>query len=168
MSKEQIILEPMSEENGPDFRLIELLFFAYRDFVADADAVLEDYGFGRAHHRVLHFVNRRPGMTVADLLEFLNITKQSLGRVLRQLLESGHIVQITGPSDRRQRLLYPTEKGRNLALLLSGVQNERIGKALAATNDDDQKAIREFLFEMVNGGGRTLLEGLGSASEQSD
>jgi hypothetical protein len=69
----------------------ELLFFAYRDFTRDADAILKDFGFGRAHHRVLHFVNRHPGLRVADLLDVLKITKQSLGRVLKQLIDKGYI-----------------------------------------------------------------------------
>src|SRR6195952_4048136 len=76
--------------------IIELLFFAYRDFVGDADHVLEEFGFGRAHHRVIHFVHRYPGLKVADLLDVLRITKQSLGRVLKQLLDEGYIVQKAG------------------------------------------------------------------------
>src|SRR4051812_23055443 len=83
--------------------IIELLFFAYRDFVGDADHELEVFGFGRAHHRVLHFVHRYPGLKVADLLDVLRITKQSLGRVLKQLLDEGYIVQKTGNNDRRDR-----------------------------------------------------------------
>src|SRR4030081_3088767 len=90
---------------------IELLFFAYRDFTREADAVLAEYGLGRAHHRVLHFVDRHPGLRVADLLEILKITKQSLARVLKQLVEQGWIVQKAGERDRRQRLLHATEKG---------------------------------------------------------
>src|SRR5262249_22242521 len=90
----------------PIWDIIELLFFAYRDFVGDPDEVLLKLGFGRAHHRVLHFVNRNPGMKVADLLEILNITKQSLGRVLKQLVDQGYVVQKEGAQDRRQRLLY--------------------------------------------------------------
>src|SRR5215467_12885812 len=77
----------------PIWDIIELLFFAYRDFVGDPDEVLLKLGFGRAHHRVLHFVNRNPGMKVAELLEILNITKQSLGRVLKQLVDQGYVVQ---------------------------------------------------------------------------
>jgi DNA-binding MarR family transcriptional regulator len=96
----------------PIWDLIELLFFAYRDFVSDPDEVLAKFGFGRAHHRVLHFVNRNPGMKVADLLELLRITKQSLGRVLKQLVDQGYIMQREGAHDRRQRLLHVTEKGR--------------------------------------------------------
>jgi len=92
--------------------IIELLFFAYRDFVGDADHELEVFGFGRAHHRVLHFVHRYPGLKVADLLDVLRITKQSLGRVLKQLLDEGYIVQKIGNNDRRQRLLFATPKAR--------------------------------------------------------
>src|ERR1700720_1552115 len=87
-----------AEERSPATRsddlrwdIIELLFFAYRDFVGDADHELEAFGFGRAHHRVLHFVHRYPGLKVADLLDVLRITKQSLGRVLKQLLDEGYI-----------------------------------------------------------------------------
>src|ERR1700743_1442837 len=88
--------------------IIELLFFAYRDFVGDADQELEAFGFGRAHHRVMHFVHRYPGLKVADLLDVLRITKQSLGRVLKQLLDEDYIVQKAGNNDRRQRLLFDT------------------------------------------------------------
>ena len=88
-----------------------LFFFAYRDFVGDADALLERQGFGRAHHRVLYFVNLKPGMPVADLLDILKITKQSLARVLRQLIDNGYIEQKTGDADRRQRLLLRHRKG---------------------------------------------------------
>src|ERR1700686_715997 len=98
--------EPAPERSEPCWDLIELLFFAYRDFVGDADEVLETLGFGRAHHRVLHFVNRNPGMKVADMINVLKITKQSLGRVLKQLIDEGYIVQKEGANDRRQRLLY--------------------------------------------------------------
>jgi len=94
--------------------IIELLFFAYRDFVGDADHELEAFGFGRAHHRVMHFVYRYPGLKVADLLDVLRITKQSLGRVLKQLLDEDYIIQKTGNNDRRQRLLYATPKGEAL------------------------------------------------------
>ena len=85
--------------------LAELLFFAYRDFTRDPDTILKDFGFGRAHHRVLHFVNCHSGLRVADLLDALNITKQSLGRVLKQLIDQGYIVQEAGSVDRRERLL---------------------------------------------------------------
>src|SRR5262249_41205057 len=90
----------------PTWDVIELLFFAYRDFIGDPDDVLAKCGFGRAHHRVLHFVNRNPGMKVAELLDILKITKQSLGRVLKQLIDQGYVAQKEGANDRRQRLLY--------------------------------------------------------------
>jgi DNA-binding MarR family transcriptional regulator len=138
----------------PVFDLIELLFFAYRDFVGDADEALAKFGFGRAHHRVLHFVTRHPGMKVADLLELLNITKQSLGRVLKQLVDQGYIVQKEGESDRRQRLLYATPKGEALAMKLAGLQTERIAHALADIGPGAHEDARRFLIAMINAGGR--------------
>ena len=99
---------------GPAFDVIELLFFAYRDFVRDADEALVAYGFGRAHHRVLHFVDRNPGLTVTELLDILKITKQSLGRVLRELVEKGFIESRENEADRRQRLLRLTPEGQKL------------------------------------------------------
>jgi len=94
---------------------VELLFFAYRDFTGGPDAVLEQYGFGRAHHRVLHFVHRNPGLRVADLLDILRITKQSLARVLKQLIDKGFIMQRAGNDDRRERRLFVSAKGARLA-----------------------------------------------------
>ena len=121
---------PMADA-GEAIRLVELLFFAYRDFTADPDAVLSDFGFGRAHHRVLHFVNRNPGLRVADLLDILKITKQSLARVLKQLVDEGYIDQHAGTADRRERLLVPTPKGAALAEELATLQVERVARALA-------------------------------------
>src|SRR5207244_7470768 len=115
----------------PIWDIIELLFFAYRDFVGDPDHVLEKFGFGRAHHRVLHFINRNPGIKVADLLVILKITKQSLGRVLKQLVDEGYVAQREGANDRRQRLLFATPKGEALALKLAGLQTTRIARAMA-------------------------------------
>src|SRR5437899_12817544 len=117
--------------NEPIWDVIELLFFAYRDFIGDPDDVLAKFGFGRAHHRVLHFVNRNPGMKVAELLDVLKITKQSLGRVLKQLVDEGYIAQKEGANDRRQRLLYVTSKGEGLAMRLAGLQPGRIATALS-------------------------------------
>ena len=145
---------------GIDFALIELLFFAYRDFTSDPDHILADYGFGRAHHRVLHFVNRRPGLTVAELLDVLQITKQSLARVLKQLLDTGHIVQVQGPRDRRQRELYPTAKGRTLALALAAPQSRRIGDALRDGARDQREVVERFLRAMVNPELRPQVDGL--------
>jgi DNA-binding MarR family transcriptional regulator len=130
--------------------IIELLFFAYRDFVGDADNELEAFGFGRAHHRVLHFVHRYPGLKVADLLDVLRITKQSLGRVLKQLLDEGYIVQRTGNSDRRQRLLFATPKGEALVAKLAGLQTDRINRAMRDINPAGMDAIRQFLRAMID------------------
>ncbi len=141
---------PISDADGIDFEIIELLFFAYRDFTSDPDAILAKFGFGRAHHRVLHFVNRRPGMTVADLLDTLRITKQSLARVLKQLIDSGYIHQVAGPEDRRQRRLYPTQKGRDLALELARPQSRRIANALRGIDPEGRPAVTAFLRGMVN------------------
>jgi len=132
------------------FDVIELLFFAYRDFVGDADEILAKFGFGRAHHRVLHFVNRNPGMKVAELLDILKITKQSLGRVLKQLLDEGYVEQKEGATDRRHRLLYVTAKGEALALRLAALQTARVGSALAEIGPDSRETIRRFLIAMLN------------------
>ena len=129
---------------------IELLFFAYRDFVGDADHELEAFGFGRAHHRVLHFVHRYPGLKVADLLDVLRITKQSLGRVLKQLLDEGYIVQKAGNNDRRQRLLFATAKGEALVAKLAGLQTDRITRALRDIGPAGTDTVRQFLRAMID------------------
>lgn len=130
--------------------MLELFFFAYRDFVADPDAILEKYGFGRAHHRVLHFVDRNPGLSVAELLDILKITKQSLARVLKELIETDHVESRTGSTDRRQRLLYATDKGRALARSLSLPQIGRIAAAFQALGPDGAKRARDFLRLMID------------------
>jgi DNA-binding MarR family transcriptional regulator len=140
---------PAAPTTGPLFDLIELLYFAYRDFVGEADAELASLGFGRAHHRVLHFVDRHPGLRVADLLDILKITKQSLARVLRQLVESGCIVQEAGPTDRRERRLHATPKGQALARRLAELQSARIARALAAAGPEARETVRRFLFAMI-------------------
>jgi DNA-binding MarR family transcriptional regulator len=134
----------------PYFDLIELLFFAYRDFVGDADEVLATLGFGRAHHRVLHFVNRNPGMKVADLLDVLKITKQSLGRVLKQLIDEGYVLQKEGAHDRRQRLLYVTPSGEALAMKLAALQTERVAGVLAELGPNAGETVRRFLAGMID------------------
>jgi DNA-binding MarR family transcriptional regulator len=130
--------------------VIELLFFAYRDFIGDPDDVLAKFGFGRAHHRVLHFVNRNPGMKVAELLDILKITKQSLGRVLKQLIDQGYVVQKEGANDRRQRLLYVTPKGEGLAMKLAGLQTTRIARVLSELGPHAHEAACRFLTAMIN------------------
>lgn len=152
--------------NQPSYELIELLFFAYRDFIRDADEVLADLGFGRAHHRVLHFVNRHPGMRVADLLDVLKITKQSLGRVLRELIEDGYVVQKAGPADRRQRLLSLTAKGETLARDLALLQTKRFTRALNEAGSGSREAARKFLLAMIDPESREEVERLVSRADR--
>lgn len=132
--------------------IIEQLFFAYRDFVGEPDAVLAELGFGRAHHRVLHFVHRNPGMTVAVLLDILQITKQSLARVLKHLIETGYIAQEEGPQDRRQRLLRTTEKGAQLAERFIAIQSSRIKGALQTLPPAERASVQVFLRALRNSG----------------
>lgn len=137
-----------------------LFFFAYRDFVGDADNLLERQGFGRAHHRVLYFVNLKPGMPVADLLNILKITKQSLARVLRQLIDNGYIEQKMGDADRRQRLLFATAKGREFFETLSAFQTSRIDAALASLPPEGRRTVLRFFVGMVEPSDRPLLDRL--------
>ena len=122
-------------DDAPMFDFIELMFFAYRDFVGDPDRLLESLRFGRAHHRVLHFVNRQTGLTVAELLDILRITKQSLARVLNELVARDYVAQHQGRTDRRQRLLRLTPAGQALEHRLFQRQRDRIAAAYAAAPD---------------------------------
>jgi DNA-binding MarR family transcriptional regulator len=151
----------------PEAKLLEfaeLLFFAYRDFTGDPDAILKHFGFGRAHHRVLHFVNRHSGLRVADLLDILTITKQSLSRVLKELIDKGYIVQQAGSSDRRERLLFPTDKGRALAERLAAPQLVRLSEALKTAGPGAEVTVRRFLESMVNAEERPKVSSIMSAS----
>jgi DNA-binding MarR family transcriptional regulator len=127
----------------------ELFYFAYREFTRDPDIMLEQYGFGRAHHRVLHFVRRHPGLIVADLLDILNITKQSLARVLKQLIDEGFIIQRAGDEDRRERRLYVSAKGTRLTDKLTDLQTRRLGAAFAALGLQSEDLARQFLTAMI-------------------
>lgn len=136
-------------------RAMSLLFFAYRDFVSDPDKVLAGTdeggsGMGRAHHRVIHFVNNTPGITVAQLLEILQITKQSLSRVLRKLVNDGFIRQEIGTRDARQRLLYLTDKGERLEQALSSPQMERLRAAFAEAGTEPTQSFLQMLERIVN------------------
>jgi DNA-binding MarR family transcriptional regulator len=133
---------------------IELLFFAYRDFTAEPDAILAAYGFGRAHHRVIYFVGRHPGITVSELLDILRITKQSLSRVLGQLVAETFIVQRTGQRDRRQRLLELTEKGVELERQLTERQRARIARAYREAGAEAVEGFRKVMLGLVDESGR--------------
>ena len=143
--------QPFDSSDEAEIRkMTELLFFAYRDFTADPDQILAKIGFGRAHHRVIHFVGRHPGMTVAELLNILGITKQSLARVLRQLIDSDLVAQRPGDADRRQRLLSLTEQGQALEAELAAPQKERLQRALEKLGPEGTRAAQLFLSSMIN------------------
>lgn len=129
---------------------MELLYFAYRDFISWPDDVLQTYGFGRADHRILHFVSRNPGLTVADLLKLLNITKQSLSRVLSRLVEKEYISQQIGSQDRRQRLLYLTDKGTDLLQEIAEHQKAHMLKACKKAGTESVEGFWKVLTELLN------------------
>ena len=138
------------EQDGHLIEAMELLFFAYRDFVSDPDAILEGQKFGRAHHRVLHFVGRNPGITVQNLLAILRITKQSLARVLRQLVEDGHVEQRTGAQDRRERHLHLTDKGQALWQRLQAPQRVRLQRAFRQAGPEAVAAWRQVMDALLD------------------
>ncbi len=129
---------------------IELLFYAYRDFTSDVDVILREYDFGRAHHRVIHFVGRNPGITVAQLLAILRITKQSLSRVLGQLVSGEFIRQEKGRADRRQRLLYLTGNGVEIERRLSQPQRERVARAYREAGAEAVAGYRQVLLGLID------------------
>jgi DNA-binding MarR family transcriptional regulator len=129
---------------------MELLYFAYRDFTAEPDVILSEYGFGRAHHRVIYFVGRNPGINVSELLAILKITKQSLSRVLGHLVREGFIDQREGTRDRRQRLLNLTEKGIALERQLSESQRSRLAEAYREAGAEAVQGYRDVLIGMIS------------------
>ena len=151
---------PSSGAEAPMYDMIELFYFAYRDFVGDADRLLEAYGFGRAHHRVLHFVFRHPGLTIAELLDILAITKQSLNRVLRELVAQDFIETRAGAQDRRQRRLRATAKGADLALQLARAQTQRFDAAMQALGPDAKRGASAFLQQMIDADARPRVAAL--------
>ncbi|WP_241671121.1 MarR family winged helix-turn-helix transcriptional regulator [Dankookia rubra] len=138
----------------------DLLFFGYRDFTAGADEILAELGMGRAHHRVLHFVGRRPGITVGDLLGILGITKQSLARVLTPLMEEDYVVQATGRNDRRQRLLSLTPKGEALERRLFERQREWVMRAYREAGPIAVEGFRRVMRGLMGPEARAQLERL--------
>ena len=128
---------------------IEMLFLAYRDLTAEPDAALTRHDFGRAHHRVIYFVGRHPRINVSDLLTILKITKQSLSRVLSQLIDQGFIQQHPGPRDRRQRLLELTAKGIELERRLSERQRAGIARAYRAAGAEAVDGFRKVLMGII-------------------
>ena len=129
---------------------IELLFFAYRGFTSDPDRILENYTYGRAHHRALHFIQRCPGTTVNSLLDILGVTKQSLNRVLRQLIEDGLVESKIGEKDRRERHLFLTNPGKDLESELSSAQRKRLRNAYKEAGPDAVQGFRKVLENIMD------------------
>jgi len=151
--------EPLSVREEELRQAIELLFFAYRDFTGEADAILDDYDFGRAHHRVIYFIGRNPEITVTQLLAILKITKQSLSRVLSQLIDEGFIEQVTDSQDRRRRLLALTLKGSELDARLTKRQSHRISAAFKAAGPEAIEGFRQILRGIINEEDRERVDG---------
>ena len=129
---------------------IEAMFFAYRGFTADPDRILETMDYGRAHHRALHFIHRSPGTTVSNLLAILGVTKQSLNRVLRSLIDDGLVDARVGKSDKRERNLYLTPKGQDLERQLSDAQRARMRAAYRAAGPAAVQGFRTVLEAMMD------------------
>ena len=154
MSDQKASANPLFLRDEDLLQGVELLFYAYRDFTARGDAVLAKQHFGRAHHRVIYFVGRYPNMSVGDLLEILSITKQSLSRVLRQLVREGYILQRPGTKDRRQRLLQLTDKGRALDRELTTEQRTRIAKAYKDAGAVAVEGFRKVMLGIMDASAR--------------
>ena len=129
---------------------IEAMFFAYRGFTADPDRILTDMAYGRAHHRAIHFINRAPGTTVNNLLNILGVTKQSLNRVLRTLIEDGLVESRVGTSDKRERHLFLTDAGRKLEQTLSDAQRTRMRAAFRDAGPEAVSGFRTVLEAMMD------------------
>jgi DNA-binding MarR family transcriptional regulator len=136
----------------------DLLFFAYRDFTNAADVILEELGLGRAHHRAMHFIGRHPGITVSELLSILRITKQSLARVLSDLVERGYVAQSPGLDDRRQRLLRLTAAGEQLERRLFGAQKARLAEAFHAASPDALAGFRAVMRGIMDESARAWVD----------
>jgi DNA-binding MarR family transcriptional regulator len=143
---------------------IEAMFFAYRGFTADPDRILEQYGYGRAHHRAVHFINRSPGTTVNNLLDILGVTKQSLNRVLRALIEDGLVESRVGTQDKRERHLFLTETGEALERELSEAQRARMRTAYKQVGPDAVAGFRQVLEQMMDPKSRKLFNALKEGS----
>lgn len=147
-------------------RGIEAMYFAYRAFTSDPDMILGELGYGRAHHRTMHFINRDPGLTVTALLAVLGVTKQSLNRVLRNLIEDGLVDSRIGRRDRRERLLYLTDKGATLERRVSEAQRARVRAAYRAAGPQAVAGFRQVLETMMDDDMRTLFHTLRDAPDQ--
>jgi DNA-binding MarR family transcriptional regulator len=145
-------------------RGIEMMFFAYRDFTSEADSILVEQNMGRAHHRAIYFIGRNPGITVSELLTILNITKQSLSRVLSALVDTGYVIQKKGPEDRRQRLLFLTDTGTALEARLTAVQGRRFANAYREAGMSAVEGFHRVLEGLLDPQTRRQIDKLGKTS----
>lgn len=139
---------------------IEMMFFAYRGFTAYPDRILATHGYGRAHHRAIHFIGRKPGLTVSELLDILGVTKQSLNRVLRELVDNGLVESRIGKKDRRQRNLYLTAEGQGLEKELSNAQRQKMRRAYSAAGPEAVQGFRTVLNAMFEPEAATQIQAL--------
>ncbi len=144
-----LLTQKLSPSQAEMLSFAELFFFAYRDFISEPDSILKQYGFGRAHHRVLHFVSRNPGLRVSELLDILKITKQSLARILKQLVDENFIEQRTSSQDKRARYLFATSKGLDLMKDLITPQLDRLNQAFQDSNQQDKTLLQDFFLRMI-------------------
>mgnify|MGYP001387123983 FL=1 len=142
------LLTPLYLNEREIRKVIELIFFSYRDFTAGPDQILEKINFGRAHHRVIYFVGKQKNLTIKELLAILQITKQSLSRVLNQLVEEKYILVSTG-KDKRTKNLKLTKKGEELEIKLTTIQIEKIKKVLSSYTEKDINGFKKVLFSMI-------------------
>jgi DNA-binding MarR family transcriptional regulator len=143
---------------------IEAMFFAYRGFTADPDRILAEHGYGRAHHRAVHFIHRAPGTTVNNLLDILGVTKQSLNRVLRSLIEDGLVESRVGTRDKRERNLHLTPAGEALERELSEAQRARMRAAFREAGPEAVAGFRRVLEQMMDAESRALFNALKETS----
>ena len=143
------LLTPLFLSDKEIKKVIELLFFAYRDFTAGPDKILEKIQFGRAHHRIIYFIGKKNNITIKDLLAILQITKQSLSRVLNQLVSEGYVNVTTG-YDKRTKDLSLTQKGIDLEDKLSTIQINKIKKIISKSEESDINGFKRILYDMID------------------
>jgi DNA-binding MarR family transcriptional regulator len=142
------LLTPIFLSDKEIKKIIELMFFSYREFTSGPDAVLEKINYGRAHHRVIYFVGKQKEITIKDLLIILKITKQSLSRVLNQLVKEKYIMLSTG-LDKRTKNLTLTEKGQKLEKQLSDIQINKIKNVIKKENLSNINGFKKILYEII-------------------
>ncbi len=148
MTDLNILLSPFFLNDKEIRKVIELLFFSYRDFTSGPDKILEKLNFGRAHHRVIYFVGKKKNITIKELLGVLKITKQSLSRVLNQLVNERFIIVSTG-IDKRTKKLSLTQKGEDLENQLSTIQIDKIKKVINKFSEENINGFKEILYDMI-------------------